>query len=198
MIVAASVVLMSASKVDIHLIINAIHNPFLDLFFEYWTYVGDGVFVGVAAIIISVLLFRSQSWTPFLYGLALLLLSGASAQLLKRLVFEHALRPSAYITEHTLYLVDGIQIHSHHSLPSGHTTAAFAFFGYAALFLARKKAWLQIVFALCAGLVGYSRMYLSQHFLEDVFAGMILGCFWVILLVFVFRKQLNKASAQFS
>ncbi len=191
MVVVSSVVLVSASKVDIHLGINALNSPIADFFFKYWTYVGDGIFVALTAILIALLSFKKHGWTPFLFGAAALLFSGASVQFLKRFVFDGALRPSAFITEHTLHLVDGVKMHAHHSFPSGHTTVAFAFFGFAAVILARKNAGLQVFFALCAGLVGYSRMYLSQHFLEDVFVGMLLGTFWIIALTLLFGKRLK-------
>lgn len=171
------------------------YSPLADFFFKYWTYVGDGVFVGVAGIIIAVVLFPRYKWTPLWFGALTLMLSGAAAQLLKRLVFEDAMRPSVYLSEHTLYFVEGVQIHASHSFPSGHTTAAFAFFGFASLFLGRKSIWLQVLFAISAGLVGYSRLYLSQHFLEDVFAGMILGSLVFILLMILAKKPLSTLNA---
>ena len=60
------------------------------------------------------------------------------------------------------------------SFPSGHTTAAFAFF-CALSILARKHPLLQSLFFLLAAGVAYSRMYLSQHFLADVLAGSLLA-----------------------
>ncbi|GAB5416306.1 MAG: hypothetical protein Crog4KO_11100 [Crocinitomicaceae bacterium] len=191
MAVVSSVALFSTDKIDIHLAINALNAPAADFFFKYWTYVGDGIFVALAAVLIAIFSFKKHGWTPFLFGAAALMFSGVSVQFLKRFVFDGALRPSAFITEHTLHLVDGVKMHAHHSFPSGHTTVAFAFFGFAAVILARKNAGLQVLFAVCAGLVGYSRMYLSQHFLEDVFAGLLLGTFWVMALTILFRKRLN-------
>lgn len=190
MILFSGIVLLLSDKTTIHLAINERHHPFCDFFFKFWTYVGDGVFVALAGLIIALLRFRSYKWLPLWFGSATLIISGAIAQLLKRLVFADALRPSAYLSEHALYFVEGVQIHTIHSFPSGHTTAAFAFFGFASLFCGRKSILLQIVFALCAGLVGYSRMYLSQHFLEDVFAGMILGSVVFIALLLLVKKPL--------
>lgn len=192
MALMASVVLLTSDKTSIHLTINSWHSAFADFFFMYWTYVGDGITVALGAVLIAVTYFRKHGWTPFLYGASLLILSGASVQFLKRVVFDGALRPSAFITDHSLHLVEGVKMHAHHSFPSGHTTIAFAFFGFTALFLARNSRGLQIFFALCAGLVGYSRMYLSQHFLEDVMAGILLGTFWLLLLIVAFRKRLSN------
>lgn len=41
-------------------------------------------------------------------------------------------------------------------------------------YLARQKTW-GFILLLAAILVGYSRMYLSEHFFEDVMAGSIIG-----------------------
>jgi membrane-associated phospholipid phosphatase len=120
-----------------------------------------------------------------------LTISGGTAQLLKRFVFSDALRPSAFMVDSDLHFVEGVQLHAHHSFPSGHTTAAFAFFGFAALFLSRRNPLLQVTFAVSAALVGYSRMYLSQHFLEDVVVGMAIGTIIFILLSLFFKRQLE-------
>lgn len=192
MLVIGGTALLLYSKIDIHLSINHFNNNFGDFFFRYWTYVGDGVFVAIAAIIIAFLLFSRKGWTPFIFGASLLITSGLSVQFLKRYIFDGSLRPSAYITDHTLYLIEGVDMHVHHSFPSGHTTIAFAFFGFVSLFLAKSNKWLQIVFALCAGLIGYSRMYLSQHFLEDVVAGLLLGTFCFVLMLILFNAKLAK------
>lgn len=193
MTLISGLILLTTEKETIHMTINACHSSFWDVFFRFYTHVGDGIFVAIAGLVIALLTFHKDRWTPFVIGGLTLILSGAIAQLLKRLFFDSALRPSAYLKEHILHIVEGVQMHAHHSFPSGHTTAGFAFFSYAALYLARKKPLLQVVFALLAGLIGYSRMYLSQHFLEDVFTGMLLGTFCTLLVIVLFRKQLNAS-----
>jgi len=195
MIILAGITLLASDKVSIHLAINSCHNYFLDVLFTYFTLVGDGFFVAVTGILIAAILFPRYKWLPLWFGATLLMGSGALAQVLKRFVFDGALRPSAYLSEHSLYFVEGVQLHSIHSFPSGHTTAGFAFFGFASLFLAYNKPWLQVLFAICAGMVGYSRMYLSQHFLEDVMAGMLLGTGTFILLLLLSKKSLRVLNA---
>jgi len=186
----ALIILTLTDKSDFHITINEFHSPFADVFFFFITYIGDGTFVAIAGIVISLLLLRKYGWTPLWFGALVLILSGGLAQVFKRFVFEDALRPSLYIDNAALYFAEGVEVHGHHSFPSGHTTAGFAFFAFASLFLARKRPFLQVSFAIIAGLIGYSRMYLSQHFLEDVLAGMILGTFVFIALVLVFGKRL--------
>jgi membrane-associated phospholipid phosphatase len=72
-----------------------------------------------------------------------------------------------------IHLVEGINIHHWQSFPSGHTMTAFAFACFLAIALKQPKGSILMLFI--AILVGFSRMYLFQHFPRDVFAGGILG-----------------------
>jgi len=69
------------------------------------------------------------------------------------------------------------------AFPSGHTMSAFALFGLVALSLSGKNL-LGFVFFVIALLIGFSRIYLFQHFFEDVFLGAVLG-----FLIAVFIKM---------
>lgn len=185
-------VLMLFEKTTIHLSINDAHAPLADTFFKYFTYVGDGVFVALGVLVAGIIGFKRWRWNTFIFGWGILIVSGGIAQLLKRLVFYDAMRPIAFLQDKTLHLVSGVEMHHQHSFPSGHTTAAFAFFGFLSLFCFRNKPVAQILCALAAFTVGYSRMYLSQHFMEDVFAGMLLGTSCVVLAALIARKTLKS------
>jgi membrane-associated phospholipid phosphatase len=70
-------------------------------------------------------------------------------------------------------VIQGYYMNREHSFPSGHTTTAFTL----ALLLAaivRKNFWVYF-FPLIAFFVGYSRVYLAQHFVGDVLAGICVG-----------------------
>jgi len=63
------------------------------------------------------------------------------------------------------------------SLPSGHATAAAAFWFYVAGEVQRRWAWITaagITLAVCV-----SRVYLGLHFVTDVVLGVVLGALWV-------------------
>lgn len=150
--------------------VNARNSPAADLFFAYATYLGDGAFF---AVVILALLLRSYRWA--IKSGAAFLLTTLVAQGLKRLVFADRLRPAKFFEENSLSFraVDGVELAHYHSFPSGHSTSAFALFCLLAL-IVKDKRW-GYVFALLAALAAYSRVYLFQHFVEDVYAGSLLG-----------------------
>lgn len=84
-----------------------------------------------------------------------------------------------------IHVVEGLEIHHWQSFPSGHTFTAFAFACFFML-VARNNA-LGFLWLGLAMLVGYSRVYLFQHFPRDVFTGSILGVA-VVLGVVLFSK----------
>jgi len=84
-------------------------------------------------------------------------------------------RPTKAITDsHLIHVVKGVELHSIGSFPSGHTTTAFCFYLLACLFF--NKRWVVFGGFLLALLVGYSRIYLAQHFPRDVAGGMAAAC----------------------
>jgi len=60
-----------------------------------------------------------------------------------------------------------------HSFPSGHSASAFALCLSLAIIL-KKRVW-QLAMFLAAITIAYSRVYLSQHFLVDIWAGSAIG-----------------------
>lgn len=71
---------------------------------------------------------------------------------------------------------------TNNSFPSGHTLAVFGFFLLLSILLPQKqKAW-SLFFFICALLCGYSRMYLGQHFFQDVYAGSLCGIIFTTLI----------------
>ena len=99
---------------------------------------------------------------------------------IKRII--RAPRPSVILSELGIDfpMVEGVDLHSTLSFPSGHTSAAFAFCFAVALFC--TKWWQKMLCLLVAIFCGYSRIYLSQHFLEDVLAGSVVGVVSILLL----------------
>lgn len=181
------ILLITFDKKDIHLTINEQYNGFFDFFFTYITYFGDGVFAAIAVIPVGIILWKKYKWRTFAFGWITLLYCGILAQSLKRLVYPNADRPLKFLGKEVLRLVSDVEVHTTHSFPSGHTTCAFALYGFFAFLLAKYGKLWQFVLFLIAGLIGYSRMYLSQHFLEDVVFGAFLGLISCILGYVTYR-----------
>jgi membrane-associated phospholipid phosphatase len=177
-------------KIEIALFINRLNTPFLDVFFKYYTLFGT--FTLIAPIIVY------QLFLKYRYALvttASTLISLILSQFCKRLVWPDSPRPKVFFKELTdIHYVDGVHLHSAHSFPSGHTTGAFALF--VALALLNKRPGYQMLFLVAAILVGYSRMYLSQHFLVDVTVGSLIGVFsaWVSYRWFFSPKYLRMTA----
>lgn len=170
------------TKDQIFLFINSHNSAFGDSFFPYITYLGDGLFI----IIVTILLL----WVSYRYTLLSLLIytiSSQIVQILKRVFFSSFPRPSKYFEgKADLHFVDGVQLHQMMSFPSGHTTSIFAFMTFLAIISKNKS--LGVLFVLIACIVAFSRIYLSQHFLEDTMAGSVIG----VLSAFMITYLLNR------
>lgn len=174
-------IILLNDKTAIHLGINHQHYRFLDYFFTYATHLGDGLFAAIAVLLIGIFAFPTARAYVMVMGGTSLLFSGFIAQFLKRVIYPDAERPLKYIGEQLLYLVPDVEVHEMNSFPSGHTATAFAFFAFLAFITYKKPKFWQYIIVLVAVLVGYSRMYLSQHFLEDVVMGATVGIISFIL-----------------
>lgn len=160
--------LLLSDKIQVQLLINSWHHPISDLIFRYLTHLGDGwLFV---LVIVLMAIFRS--YYHALLGATTFALSGIGAQILKRMVFFDAARPKTLLGEQLQY-VEGVVVHASYSFPSGHSTTAFALSTF--LVIALHKAQYDILWLALAVMVAFSRIYLHQHFLSDVYAGMCLG-----------------------
>jgi len=71
-----------------------------------------------------------------------------------------------------------------YSFPSGHTTMAVGTFG--SLAATDRKKWRITLFVALAALVGFSRMYLGVHTLEDV----LVGALTAVVLIYIFKPVL--------
>lgn len=173
-------ILLIFDKSEIHLFFNQYHNPFLDTVFYYITFLGDGI---TAFSVSFIFLFINKRHALFIFlsnAVASLL-----AQYLKHYIFPDMDRPKLFFQHlKALYLVPGVDNASYNSFPSGHATTAFATSLCLALILQNKV--LKFSFFCIAILIGFSRIYLSQHFISDVYAGSILGVsvtcifYWII------------------
>ncbi len=187
----AAVIVAVFTKAEIHLYLNQFHTPFFDWVFRNITWLGDGIIVVSLALILAFVKVR--------YGLFVLttyLTSGIFVQLMKRVFFSHVKRPRGFfegVAE--LYFVPGVDVHTTKSFPSGHTTTAFAFFACLALLIPNR--YVKFTMFVLALLTGYSRVYISQHFLVDVFVGSMIGTLTTYFLAPMFLSS-EKRWMEFS
>lgn len=159
------------AKGSIVLAINTLHNPLGDYFFARISYLGDGVFIPVLLLI---LLFGYKLKFTYQFVLSALL-QIVIVLIFKELLFSNLERPYFFFKEirDSINFVDGVKIRYVDSFPSGHTATVFFITSYLALVTKRK--YLPVFLAALAITVGFSRMYLVQHFFVDVYFGMLFG-----------------------
>ena len=186
LLIAMLTLLYAYPKLELHLMLNACHTGFGDVFFRYYSILAEWPLYIIGLL---PLLWKEKRLTLF-YALCELS-GGVVVQILKHLF--HADRPIVAFEHHQdmlLPLVEGVELHHSNSFPSGHTSTFFVFFTCLALLLVyrymqkgQQEAWGRrmrlhlslIALLVLAALGGYSRIYLSQHFLSDVCVGSIIG-----------------------
>jgi len=157
------------SKGDAVIWANQNRTDFLDQLF-----VAASAIVEVEGLIIFAILSTAISFKRFFMYAFTMLGALLVSSTLKKQVFPNNVRPRKYFENiYELNLIDGVNVHSNFSFPSGHTIAAFALFTFFAL--TNKNKWIKVISLLMALSVAFSRIYLSQHFLMDTVAGSILG-----------------------
>ncbi len=159
-----------------------------DYFFMIYTNLGDGVFW---AVLLIIFIKYYKKFIPLL--ISTFVISTTLVQICKYLILPDEPRPVTAIKETALiHIVPGVEPHSISTFPSGHSAAAFCFFLIACLIIPKK--WVVPVGLLYALLVGYSRVYLAQHFPFDVAAGMvtaIISVYFSILIQEWWNKRRN-------
>ena len=179
-------------KGELHLLLCQPHTPFLDTIVPIFSDLVDWL----PYLLVFLLLFYRAGWATFLASN--LLLSTLIVQPIKHLI--NAPRPLTWFAENmtdvALPLVDGVKMNLWLSFPSGHTTTFFVLFFSISIILCteniRGKNILSLLCFLLATFGAYTRIYLSQHFTLDIFAGILIASFTTILLYyFLVQKTKN-------
>ncbi len=181
-LILASVLLIANDKGDAIFFFSQNRSELGDLFFKYFTHMGEALaYISIAVICLFI---------RFRYSL-LIGLTGGGVSLVSyflKAYFAHD-RPSLFFRKLNMLdqvnLVQGVDLNTAAtSFPSGHTMAAFALYSLLILLLPKRKRYALPLFFI-ALLVAVSRIYLVQHFLEDVFLGAILGLLIAVLVYWV-------------
>lgn len=171
---------------DSFLMLNGDGGILADIFFRFFTYFGDALLW--IPMLTWVIWKKKKLYLPLVTGTFFFVT--LFVQVCKYFIVPDELRPTKYITDGSfIHTVEGVAVHSVSSFPSGHTATAFAFFLMICL-MTRKSWWLPAGF-ITAVLVGYSRIYLAQHFPLDVAAGIVVGIVAVAVSI-PFQKWADK------
>ena len=181
-------------KHDLHLLLNQHHTPILDVIVPIFTNLVDWL----PYLTVVLLLFYRAGWATFLASN--LLLTTIIVQPIKRIV--NAPRPITWFSDNhpdiNLTLVEGVKMNEWHSFPSGHTTTFFVLFFTLSIIICTKnikgKNILALICFLCASFGAYTRIYLSQHFALDVFAGILIAVFSTLSLYFFLVKKTKNTA----
>ena len=184
-----ALLLVFTSHGDLVLRVNEKHSPFSDTLFKYWTHLGDGVLLGILGLF---LLCTS-------YFRCLLFLVGVAVQtvfvhVFKQWLYANEPRPKVFFSEivDSLHFVEGVAVRGYDSFPSGHTTSGFFLF-YFLISLVKNEVLRLFFFVIAVG-VGFSRIYLMQHFGRDVFFGSFFGILSVIFAYALMNKYQEKTN----
>ena len=188
--------LLYIPKGELHLLLCTRHTPARDIFYRYYTTIAEWL---PYVVCVALILFARIG--DGIFASSAMILSALSTQVLKHLV--NAPRPLTWFAEHMpespLPMVEGVRMNLWHSFPSGHTTSFFALALVASILLTSlprvprtPRILVQIILFALATLGAYSRIYLSQHFALDVFAGILVG----ILITLVCYAVLHRYEDQ--
>jgi membrane-associated phospholipid phosphatase len=190
-LVICLVIKLTFSRPEIYFAVNRLYNPAADFLAPFVTDLGNGWFAIILAAIFTLFSYRKALLIAVSYAVTSLI-----AQVIK---YSFDLpRPKLYFGDQIkdAHFVKGVYILSFDSFPSGHTITAFSL---AVLFTywCRNRAF-GILFLFIAVCVGYSRMYLSEHFFEDVVAGSVIGLILTIFCIYWLdnRKFIQKPAWQ--
>lgn len=189
--------LLYIPKGELHLLLCDRHTPARDIFYRYYTQVAEWF-----PYVLCIFLLLFSRIGDGMLATSGLVFSALTTQLFKYVV--NAPRPIMWFAAHMpdvqLPLTEGVQVHSWFSFPSGHTTSFFAL-AFVLCIIATKKLSMvncklsigvQILLFIMATLGGYSRIYLSQHFAIDVFAGIVVGVLITFLCYAIFYRFEDK------
>lgn len=177
-------------KDESFLMINGHYSVQADYFFNWVTFLGEWLLW--VPLFVYALFYKRD----FLIAVAVaLVVCTLITHLFKRVIYVGQPRPLRLLEG----LARAVPLLKHNnyvnSFPSGHTSTAFTT-SLLLAFIVRRR-WAPYVFTSVAFLVGYSRVYLAQHFVTDVLAGILVGIVssYVALLLYE-RLRKKKRQAQ--
>ena len=151
----------------IYNLIHGISNKYLDIFFKYFTHIGDTIPVILIALVIVCFLKKQKDR---IHLVSSLITTVSFNQILKHII----MRPRPPM-ERRLIKQGGF------SYPSGHSMISLCLYGFLIYLVVTKiknkklKIFLTILLSIMVLLVGISRIYVGVHYPSDVIGGFLLS-----------------------
>lgn len=186
LIVSSAFVFSLFPKGVLELKINGSNSPFFDFFFSGITHFGHGIWI---FFLLVALLFYRYYYAVLLAASSVLMMFVVT--ICKHVIFKGEPRPAIFFKDEAIHFVSGVQIAHLNTFPSGHTATVFVAISVLAFVFNRNRI-VQLNLLVFGSLVGFSRIYLMQHFSWDVWAGAIVGVFSVTFSKYLMDKKLEK------
>lgn len=171
---------------NIFLFINSLHSPYLNQIMVFLS--GQMIWVPIIVMFIftGYKQFDKKKWGVFLIFLILIIVASdvSSSYLLKNIV--QRLRPCRLDDIKVLINQFGQKCGGKYGFVSSHAANSIALVIFSLGTLINKK-WFYL-FWLMPILVGYSRIYLGVHYPGDILGGFIIGSFWSLFFLKVFKE----------
>lgn len=170
MAIAVMPFLIFYTKYETLMAINGFNSPAGDAMMYHITRLPE-----LAMIVFVIVLSLFFERRTFLAAVLAMSVCGLSILLFKHVLFSEYTRPFQWLDANHIrfHAVSGIRLHANGSFPSGHTMSAFCALALAGFISKRGSVQLLLFILACAS--AYSRVYVAQHFLMDVYAGGLIG-----------------------
>lgn len=175
-------------KAEGFLLLNGNLGKVADTFFKIITNVGDG-FSWLAALIILIFILKRKDGIVFF--ICTFVISTIITQIFKYYIAPYTPRPIKFIEDITaIHTVPGVTLYSISSFPSGHTATIFCMYLLFCIFI--NQRWWLYTGLLLALVVAYSRIYLAQHFPQDIGGGILTAIASVVITYIVLQNIFKR------
>ncbi|MBD3919269.1 phosphatase PAP2 family protein [Paenibacillus sp. PR3] len=167
-------------------LVSRLYSPTSTAVMKGFTFVGSGLCISIITLLIVFMLLIIGYRRELIFYVGIIVGSGLLNLVLK-MIFHRA-RPDI----HRIVQASG------YSFPSGHSMAAFTFYGITIYFLWKhaRYAWLRVTIVtigiVMILMIGISRIYLGVHYPSDVVGGYVISAAWITASIGSYERFLEK------